>query len=167
MHDLRRGNRLPSVHHRRNKGLRGHGSDSGHCAPAHRHTACLSQAQSPLLDSFNPGADRSVHSLAVQPDGRILVGGSQIARFNNTGPARQNLVYDASTITWLRGGTRVDSRGIILAPVALSETLLAVTRKPDHVAAIQRVPDVSSSGEKMVAGPAHRHPADFGSHHCF
>jgi len=32
-------------------------------------------AQSPLPDSFNPGANNEVYSLAVQPDGKILVGG--------------------------------------------------------------------------------------------
>src|SRR5271157_2092958 len=32
-------------------------------------------AQWPLSDSFNPGADGTVGSLAVQPDGKILVGG--------------------------------------------------------------------------------------------
>ena len=31
-------------------------------------------AQSPL-DGFNPGANNSVHALAVQPDGKIVVGG--------------------------------------------------------------------------------------------
>jgi uncharacterized delta-60 repeat protein len=33
-------------------------------------------AQSPLPDSFNPGADDDVYSLAVQADGKILVGGA-------------------------------------------------------------------------------------------
>src|ERR1043165_6941806 len=32
-------------------------------------------AQSPLPDSFNPGADNNVRSLVVQADGKILVGG--------------------------------------------------------------------------------------------
>src|SRR2546423_4083039 len=31
--------------------------------------------QSPIPDSFNPGANNSVKSLAVQADGKILVGG--------------------------------------------------------------------------------------------
>ena len=34
------------------------------------------RAQSPLPDSFNPGANNNVFSLAVQADGKILVGGS-------------------------------------------------------------------------------------------
>src|SRR6266568_1641709 len=38
--------------------------------------ALAALAQSPLPDSFNPGADITVLSLAVQADGRILVGGS-------------------------------------------------------------------------------------------
>jgi len=35
----------------------------------------LSQSQSPKADSFNPGANSPVYSLAVQADGKILVGG--------------------------------------------------------------------------------------------
>ncbi len=70
------------------------------------------------LDSgFNPGAGGGgyVSSLAVQPDGKILVGGSflslggqprkHIARLDNTALATQSLTCDGSTITWLRGGT--------------------------------------------------------------
>ena len=69
------------------------------------------------LDSgFNPGANGyRVYSLAVQADGKILVGGdfttlggqprNYIGRLNNTEPATQSLSYDGSTITWLRGGT--------------------------------------------------------------
>jgi len=70
------------------------------------------------LDSgFNPGAGGSypdVGSLAVQADGKILVGGSftnlagqpcnYLGRVNNTEPATQSLNFDGSTITWLRGG---------------------------------------------------------------
>ena len=54
-------------------------------------------------------------ALTWGPDGKILVGGSfsvlagqpcnSLGRLNNTGPATQNLDYDGSTITWLRGGT--------------------------------------------------------------
>src|SRR6266571_7057780 len=41
------------------------------------HTLALAAlAQSPLPDSFNPGADGVVHSLAVQADGKTLVGGN-------------------------------------------------------------------------------------------
>src|SRR5580765_6423284 len=36
----------------------------------------LAQAQSPLPDSFNPSADGSVSALAVQVDGKIVVGGA-------------------------------------------------------------------------------------------
>src|SRR6266581_1650760 len=40
------------------------------------HTFALAAlAQSPLPDSFNPGANAAVDSLAVQADGKILVGG--------------------------------------------------------------------------------------------
>jgi hypothetical protein len=55
-----------------------------------------------------------VYSLAVQADGKILVGGwfttlggqtrNLIARLNNTEPATQSLSYNGTTITWLRGG---------------------------------------------------------------
>jgi uncharacterized delta-60 repeat protein len=67
-----------------------------------------------LDTGFNPGASWDVSSLAVQADGKILVGGSfstlggqergGIGRLNNTEAAAQNLSYDSSTITWLRGG---------------------------------------------------------------
>jgi uncharacterized delta-60 repeat protein len=74
------------------------------------------------LDStFNPGAGSGdedygpfVSSLALQPDGKILVGGRftslggqpryRIARLNNTAPASQTLTNDGATIAWLRGG---------------------------------------------------------------
>ena len=66
-------------------------------------------------DSFNPGANSGVFSLAVQADGKMLVGGyfttldgqtrNYIGRLNGTDPATQSLACDGSTITWLRGGT--------------------------------------------------------------
>src|SRR5712692_297113 len=37
--------------------------------------ALAARAQSPLPDSFNPGANSNVLALAVQADGKILVGG--------------------------------------------------------------------------------------------
>ena len=69
--------------------------------------------------AFNPGAEgasyNTVESLAIQADGKILVGGCfttlagaaswSIGRLNNTEPATQNLALDASAITWVRGGT--------------------------------------------------------------
>lgn len=72
------------------------------------------------LDSgFNPGAGGGsyppVSSLAVQADGKILVGGSfttlsgqprnNVGRLNNTAPATQTLSYDGAKLTWQRGGT--------------------------------------------------------------
>lgn len=36
----------------------------------------LAQAQLPVADDFNPGANNRVYSLAVQADGKILVGGN-------------------------------------------------------------------------------------------
>jgi uncharacterized delta-60 repeat protein len=56
-----------------------------------------------------------VLSLALQPDGKVVVGGqfsqvsglyrTNIARLYNTGPATSDLKYDGSAIAWLRGGT--------------------------------------------------------------
>src|SRR6266702_5739664 len=78
-------------------------------------------ADGTLDTSFNPSAggrpfvNASVYSLAVQADGRILVGGgfstlggqsrTNIGRLNDAGPATQSLTFDGSTLTWVRGGT--------------------------------------------------------------
>jgi hypothetical protein len=75
-------------------------------------------ADGTLDPSFNPGAggiDSGVGSLAVQADGKILVGGgfttlggqsrNNIGRLSNTEPATQSLAFDGSTLTWMRGGT--------------------------------------------------------------
>jgi hypothetical protein len=55
-----------------------------------------------------------VYGLTIQPDGRILAGGSfsslggqtrlEIGRLTNTYPALQTLTLDGSTLTWLRSG---------------------------------------------------------------
>ena len=68
-----------------------------------------------LDGAFDPGANGAVCSLIAQADGKILVvggfttlGGQAricIGRLNITGPATQDLSYDGSAITWLRGGT--------------------------------------------------------------
>jgi len=71
-----------------------------------------------LDPDFNPGlgsADPVVYGLAIQPDGRILVGGgfstlagqsiNDLGRLNNTGPETQSFTYERSTLAWLRGGT--------------------------------------------------------------
>jgi uncharacterized delta-60 repeat protein len=60
----------------------------------------------------------AVYSLALQPDGKILVGGNFyrlagqprdfFGRLNNTGPASESLTYANSTVTWLRGGTATE-----------------------------------------------------------
>lgn len=68
--------------------------------------------------SFNVNigpAPRYVNALAVQNDGRIVIGGgftsvggqtrNYIARLTDTGPASQTLSATVSTITWSRGGT--------------------------------------------------------------
>src|SRR5207245_11059722 len=72
-------------------------------------------ADGTLDPSFNPGAGGQVSSLALQADGKILVGGQfttldgqsriGIGRLNNSGPATQSLAFDGSTLTWMRGGT--------------------------------------------------------------
>jgi uncharacterized delta-60 repeat protein len=72
-------------------------------------------ADGSLDTTFNPVPDAYVNSLAVQTDGKILVGGAfttlggqsrtNIGRLDNTGPATQNLTFDGSTLTWMRGGT--------------------------------------------------------------
>ena len=64
---------------------------------------------------FNPGADAAVQALALQPDGRILVGGGFfrlgtqirqcIGQIPNIGSAIDDLHFNDSSITWLRGGT--------------------------------------------------------------
>lgn len=72
------------------------------------------------LDStYAASAGSTVYSTAIQPDGRVLVGGNfttlydsksgytriGLGRLSNTEPGAHNLVFDGSTITWLRGGT--------------------------------------------------------------
>jgi len=75
-------------------------------------------ADGSLDGGFNPGPGGSIYSsvssLAVQADGKILLGGlfttlsghgrTNLARLNSPAPATQSLSYDGSTITWLRGG---------------------------------------------------------------
>lgn len=61
------------------------------------------------------GFSAAVYSLALQADGRLLVGGEfdalngelrfSFGRLANTEPATQELRYQNSTITWSRGGT--------------------------------------------------------------
>ena len=75
----------------------------------------------PGVEQQGPGLEPSVSSLAVQADGKILVGGwfttlagqprNYLGRLNNTEPATQSLSLDGSTITWLRGGASPEVRG--------------------------------------------------------
>jgi len=66
--------------------------------------------------TFDPGANNIINALAIQADSAVIVGGSglnmlgglsrtNIGRLVNTEPATQNLSFDGSTLTWLRGGT--------------------------------------------------------------
>ncbi len=75
-----------------------------------------------LDTTFNQGAEgwdpeypSSVYSLALQADGKIVLGGdfstlggqprNCIGRINSTGPATQHLSYEGSALLWYRGGT--------------------------------------------------------------
>jgi uncharacterized delta-60 repeat protein len=73
-------------------------------------------ADGTLDTNFNPQVTPPyVVSLALQADGKLLLGGNftqvagqfrtNIARLYNTAPATNDLKYDGATITWLRGGT--------------------------------------------------------------
>src|SRR5438477_418845 len=67
------------------------------------------------LDAFNPNANGTVYSIAVQADGKILASGgfssiggqprNRIARLSNDTAALQNLAVTQTTITWTRGGS--------------------------------------------------------------
>jgi uncharacterized delta-60 repeat protein len=66
-------------------------------------------------DSFDPNANDTVYSLALQPDGKILAGGlftniggeprTAFARLSNDTAALQELIVTQTTITWMRGGS--------------------------------------------------------------
>ena len=69
-----------------------------------------------MADSFDPNANGDyVYSIAVQADGKVLVGGdftniggqprSLFARLSNDTAALQNLAVTPTTITWTRGGS--------------------------------------------------------------
>jgi uncharacterized delta-60 repeat protein len=68
-----------------------------------------------LDPTYDPGANGSVFSLALQANGSLLAGGSfetlggqsrtNLGRLNNTDPATQSLLFDGSSVTWLRGGS--------------------------------------------------------------
>jgi uncharacterized delta-60 repeat protein len=64
--------------------------------------------------TFNPGADNIVGCVAVQADGKLLVGGAfsglgglgsaYLGRLLNTDAASQDVIFDGSSINWLRAG---------------------------------------------------------------
>jgi hypothetical protein len=72
-------------------------------------------ADSTLDTNFNAQVNGAVLALALQPDGKILLGGqlfsvgglsrTNIARLYNTAPATNDLRYNGAAITWVRGGT--------------------------------------------------------------
>ncbi len=81
--------------------------------------------------AFNPGTDGTVEALAIQGDGKILVGGSfttlgnggsgttsrrNLGRLTATDAALRNLTVDSagSSITWKRGGTSPEVDRVIL-----------------------------------------------------
>lgn len=58
-----------------------------------------------LDTSFTP-PPLDISSLAVQEDGKLLIGTPfSLERLHNTGPATQHLTSDGASITWMRGGT--------------------------------------------------------------
>ena len=74
-------------------------------------------AMTGLADAFDPNANGNVFSIALQSDGKILVGGTFngansiggqtrdfFARLTNDTPALQDLSATPGTITWSRGG---------------------------------------------------------------
>ena len=77
-----------------------------------------------LADSFNPDANEAVYSIAVQPDGKILAGGSfgsvggqsrhRFARLSNDTAALEDLAVTPNTITWTRGGSSPQLMRVIL-----------------------------------------------------
>src|SRR6185503_5525264 len=72
-------------------------------------------ADGALDPTFGPEPNGAVRSLALQTDGKIvlvgafnILGGQSrmgIARVYNIGPATQNLTFDGSMLTWMRGGS--------------------------------------------------------------
>jgi uncharacterized delta-60 repeat protein len=64
--------------------------------------------------TFDQTASNRVYALCIEQNGNILVGGEftalgseprkYVGRLHSTGPALQELAYDGSTISWLRGG---------------------------------------------------------------
>lgn len=97
-----------------------HGGGRGTGNVARKHLARLN-ADGTVDFNFDAEVDKSVDVLALQADGKILVGGrfyalgvaggsvarSNIGRLTNIGAATQDLAVssDGTTITWERGGT--------------------------------------------------------------
>ena len=88
-----------------------------------RNHAARINADGSLDAAFNPGFDDSVQSVAVQPDGKILVGGffvnvgtvprTNLARFENSLPTEKLSVTSSARIEWLRGGAAPEAGQVI------------------------------------------------------
>ena len=84
---------------------------------AARNRIARLDANTGLADSFDPNANGNVFSIALQSDGKILVGGTFsgansiggqsrdfFARLTNDTSASQDLSASSTTVTWSRGG---------------------------------------------------------------
>jgi uncharacterized delta-60 repeat protein len=71
---------------------------------------------------YSPLDSPRIFGVALQPDGKILVGGyftnltgllrTNIGRISNTEPATQTLTFDGSSVMWLRSGTSPEISGV-------------------------------------------------------
>ncbi len=83
-----------------------------------------------LDTAFDPNANSSVFTIAVQADGKIFAGGNfsstgsqprnLFARLANDTVALQNLAVTQTTITWTRGGSSPNSRASPSSPRAIT-----------------------------------------------
>jgi len=75
-----------------------------------------------LADTFNPDANNSVYGIAIQNDGKYVVGGNfnliggqsrnYISRLLNDSPSLQNLAVSQTAITWTRSGAGMQFRRV-------------------------------------------------------
>jgi hypothetical protein len=92
-----------------------------------RNHLALLQNNGGVDRAFNPDVNGLVHSLALQPDGKILLGGdfstinsiesrSNLARLSSSSAALQFLTTaaDGKSVTWLRSGTGPELQRVTL-----------------------------------------------------